>query len=191
MSTRSRTILFAIGFLIAFTLTSGPADAEAGSSVYMVGDSITALGVDDLAEPSWTVNGKPGRLVSTLPFFLRGHAEQTVVIALGTNAAPGWTEASYRKAIALLPASTRVVLVTTYRDPAYNRSPDYKHDPAHSLAYTQAMIRIAQTRPHTCVVPWRYWARHHNGMLTEGTHPNAAGQKVWASMVKKAVEACR
>ena len=149
----------------------------------------------------WQVDAHGGRPVTSLGWVLgerlqRGPAPRVAVVALGSNARPGWDAVSgYRAMIAQLPATTTVVFVSVYRNPAYYTSrvarkrPDW--NPRYSLAYTRAMHQVAAARPHTCVAPWRPWAKAHRKNLTGGVHPHRQGRRAWARIVARTVASCR
>jgi lysophospholipase L1-like esterase len=146
------------------------------------------------------VDAHDGRPVTSLGPVLaerlqRGPAPRVVVAALGANARPGWDAvAGYREMIAQLPPTTTVVFVSVYRDPRYytrrvaRHRPDW--NPKYSVAYTRAMDQVASERPHTCVAPWRPWARAHHGNLTGGVHPHGYGRRAWARIIARAVASC-
>lgn len=172
------------------------------TSVFVVGDSITRLGTRALRARGlqWQVDAHGGRPVTSLGWVLgdrlqRGPAPRVVVAALGANARPGWDPVTgYRSMIAQLPATTTVVFVSVYRNPAYftarvaRKRPDW--NPRYSYAYTRAMHQVAAGRPHTCVAPWRPWAKAHRGNLTGGVHPHRHGRTAWARIVARTVASC-
>jgi lysophospholipase L1-like esterase len=216
---RAITLLTALAGLLAFVvgLTTGLATADRGpksdgasrsasgtdTSVFVAGDSITKMSTPALRRRGlhWEVDAHGGRPVTSLGWVLgerlqRGPAPRVVVAALGSNARPGWDAvAGYRAMIAQLPATTTVVFVSVYRNPAYytrrvaRHRPDW--NPRYSVAYTRAMHQIATERPHTCVAPWRSWARAHRHNLTGGVHPHHFGRKAWARIVARTVASCR
>lgn len=195
----------------AVSATGRRAQAPAGhgttsgsdTSVFVAGDSITRMGTRALRARGlqWQVDAHGGRPVTSLGWVLgerlqRGPAPRVAVVALGSNARPGWDAVSgYRAMIAQLPATTTVVFVSVYRNPAYYTSrvarkrPDW--NPRYSLAYTRAMHQVAAARPHTCVAPWRPWAKAHRKNLTGGVHPHRQGRRAWARIVARTVASCR
>lgn len=195
--------LAAVASVLTSATTGAAASLQARRPIndrfFMVGDSITHLGADNLRRLGvrWRIIGVSGRLVSRLPDLLQsrlaaGPAPRVVVVALGANADPGWHEANYRAAVAMLPASTRVVFVSVYRNPAIYRSgvTPFRRNPNSPYEYSKAMLDIAGQRPHTCVVPWRAWASAHRNSLAHGVHPRGHGQEVWARMVRNTVRGC-
>jgi lysophospholipase L1-like esterase len=173
------------------------------TSVFVVGDSITRMSTPALRARGlgWEVDAHGGRPVTSLGWVLgerlqRGPAPRVVVVALGSNARRHWNAAAgYRAMIAQLPQSTTVVFVSLYRDPRYfsrhiaRKRPDW--NPRYSAAYTRVMYQIAAERPHTCVAPWRPWARAHRRNLTAGVHPHRHGRRAWARIVAETVASCR
>lgn len=188
-----------------------PAEAFAGwratsgsdTSVFVAGDSITRMSTPALRARGlrWEVDAHSGRPVTSLGWVLgerlqRGPAPRVVVAALGSNARPGWDAvAGYRSMIADLPPATTVVFVSLYRDPRYFKGRVARHrpdwNPRYAVAYTRAMHQIAAERPHTCVAPWRQWARAHRRNLTSGVHPHRQGRRAWARIVARTVASCR
>ncbi|MDP3891001.1 GDSL-type esterase/lipase family protein [Nocardioides sp.] len=168
------------------------------AEVLVVGDSITAQGADTLQRlhRDWDIDGVSGRRVSALPELLRerlarGAPPRVVVMALGTNSVPGWTAQDYRSALATLPPATRVVLVTTWRDPLLWP----EEGPTHLRAAVQAdysrwLRTIAWERPHTCLVDWRTTASGRPQLLSDGVHLTRTGRQVWAQAISRAVADC-
>lgn len=168
-------------------------------NAYVIGDSITWRGAETLAglRPGWYVEGVPGRKADCLSRQVSGilavdTAPRLVVIALGTNASAENGVALrdyytvYREAVALLPASTRVALVTPYRDPIYNTIAGSDAGRAyHQWHYAKAMTILAVDRPSTCIVPWRVTAARHPEYMNDGIHPNVKGIPVWARLLAR------
>lgn len=162
----------------------------------MVGDSLTQWGSPELAQirPGWSINGVAGRRVKELPRLIRSilavdPRPRLVVVALGSNPSAGWTRADYARAVALLPASTRVVYVTTYIAPwALNKAPSSK---ALTRKYAVWMAELASQRPHTCAVPWNVVARNHQGWLLDGLHETPLGYVMRAQLIVRTSESCR
>lgn len=147
--------------------------SPAGS--YVLGDSITVGATSDLQQrrPRWTINGVHGRPVSTLPMLLANlravdQRPYRVVVELGSNQSPKWSKADYASALATLPASTRVLLVTPYKSPSGHWA---RKGVQATARYARWMEQIARQRPHTCVVPWRADAAAHPEWLRDGLHP--------------------
>lgn len=183
------------------------------ASTWMVGDSVTYLGMDDIegrVDRPWRIIGIPGSLVSDMPGFIQdrlnmGPAPKRMVIALGTNAFRGWDISDFRQSLALLPASTVVVLIEPYRDPRFFEpgSTPAARDPALISRYVQMMRTLAAERPRTCVAPWRTWAQRHASTAfygpdapdsvgpTPGVHPLPWAQKAWARIVVQTVNGCQ
>lgn len=182
--------------------TSGSRISGSDTSVFVVGDSVTRMSTPALRARGlgWEVDAHGGRPVTSLGWVLgerlqRGPAPRVVVVALGSNARQGWDPvAGYGSMIAQLPPATTVVFVSVYRDPRYftrrvaRHRPDW--NPRYAATYTRAMERIAAARPHTCVAPWRSWARAHRRNLTAGVHPHRHGRRAWARIVAGTVASC-
>lgn len=168
--------------------------------VFVVGDSMTWRSYYVLRSSGvpWEVSAFPGREVAMLPELLRDRLANpsplsTVVVELGTNASAGWTEGSLRAAVALLPASTRVVLVTPYRGLRYVAANGYGYKDLrkNSAAYATWYRRLAAARPRACVAEWRPVAAAHHELMVDGIHPTFRGKKVLVSLVERAVARCR
>ena len=168
----------------------------------------------------WEVSSVSGRDVSTLPYYLRDrvaaqgaykihrskkwrrhhpHARlwrhrypvRRAVIALGSNATPGWTYGDLRASVNLLPASTVVVLVTPFRDPAqWPNAKPYRQRASVVGVYANWAARIAELRPRTCIADWRGFAQRYPSATHDGVHPTTAGAKGWAKIVAGAVAHC-
>lgn len=193
-----KRIVAATALLVGATLLSSPAHAAEpvanpyAPKTFVIGDSITALGYEELRarQPGWFIFGIGGMNVEKSPemvaHFLKWQPKpDMVVLALGTNASTTWTKDKLRATLALLPATTRVALVTTYRDPVkFHRDYWYEGSRAYFQGtYTTWMQEMVAERPHTCVVPWRGWIYRNQARLTDGVHPDQAGQTAWASLV--------
>ncbi|GAB7003625.1 hypothetical protein JCM18899A_10960 [Nocardioides sp. AN3] len=167
--------------------------SPAGS--YVIGDSITAGAASELARrrPDWTINALHGRPVSTLPQLIENvravdRHPSRVVIELGSNQTPRWSKADYVSAIARLPASTRVLLVTPYKSPNARWSTTGVQA---TLRYARWMQQISRQRPHTCAVPWRAVAAAHPQWLRDGLHPTDDGYPRWVELLLKTDSGCR
>jgi endonuclease YncB( thermonuclease family) len=160
-------------------------------NVLMVGDSITYRGRGTLlGKHRWEVSAVPGRNVETLPCYLadrlRSHAPlDVVIVALGTNATTWWTYEDYRDALTLLPRRTRVVFVTTYRDPVTysDTAMPYRGRASVQETYSRWMRTIASWRPGTCVADWRGYVQAHPTAAPDGVHPAGASITAWAGLV--------
>lgn len=177
---------------------TGPAAnriAWSAAGSYVLGDSIAELGTDELLRrrPRWTINALGGRRVTALPALIRNlrAADQRpyrVVIELGSNQSAGWRKSDYRSAIAQLPRSTRVLLVTPYKAPGGHWA---RRGVTATERYAQWMQQLARQRPHTCVVPWRARASAHPEWLRDGLHPNEDSLGTWADLIMATDSACR
>ena len=169
--------------------------AWSSAGTYVLGDSITAEGsaVLQARRPRWTINGVHGRLVSTLPLMIANvravdQRPFRVVIELGSNQTARWSKADYAAAIAALPTSTRVLLVTPYKEPGGHWAPK---GVLATARYAHWMQQVARERPHTCVVPWRGRAGAHPEWLRDGLHPTDDGYVQWADLILQTDSTCR
>jgi len=120
-----------------------------------------------------------GRKVATLP--------ERLVLALGQNESEGWTRNDYRAAVNSVPDSTAVLMVDTYRDPAF-----FGEERAATQArYSRWMARLAMTQPNVEVVAWRGAVLDGTVVLPDGSHPDEAGAQYRGRMTRKAVRAAR
>jgi hypothetical protein len=168
------------------------------SHTFMIGDSITHRGTDDLTalRPNWQIDGKTGRDVDCLVQFIQerlkdGYISRTV-IALGTNAMEGWKQAQYQEVVDAIPASSTIIFVNTYRDPdLWPATNPFRTRASVQYFYSVYMANIAAgDRPGVCVANWRSWAANHPEHLTDGTHPDSVGEAQWASIVDQAGDDC-
>lgn len=171
------------------------------SGTFMIGDSITRIGlVHGLRAQGlgtgWEVSAVSGRDVSTLPYYVRDRLRsqsrlRRLVIALGTNATAGWTYQDLLAVVRLVPSPTKVILVTTYRDPGvWGASNSYRTQAAVQAVYSRWEKRLARTTAHTCVADWRSYAKNHRSALHDGVHPTTAAARQWAKIVARAVRTC-
>jgi hypothetical protein len=173
---------------------TAPVQAHHGQRVTLViGDSITYRSSPQLRElrPNFVIQGVPGSnansLTSRLKAYLDHHrAPDRLVVALGSNGFHT-TEATYQRAVDLLPRSTVVGLVTAWRNPAIwgrARSMIVWHN-------TQYMFDVARTRPHTCTIGWRRTVVANPRLLVDGLHPTVPrGERVWAHTVVRGIRGC-
>jgi hypothetical protein len=176
---------------------TGPSENRvtwSAAGTYVLGDSISAYGSDELAarRPRWEINAVHGRLVTTLPALVANvravdKRPFRVIIELGSNQARSWTKADYLDAIAQLPSSTRVLLVTPYKAPGHRWT---KRAVKTVTRYASWMQQIARSRPHTCVVPWRARAKAHPDWLRDGLHPLQAHYADWADLIVTTDSTC-
>lgn len=201
MGRRSKVVLTVAGLLAAVVcaLSVRPIGASGsvpvGSYTLVIGDSLSNLGREELAKyrPTWRVDGVNGRKVTALPGRIDaavanhgGKAPGTLVVALGTNEAAEWTGSDYRVVRSKLPG-TRIVFVTPYRDAAV-----YGADRARVVAgYAYYMLRLANSDPRACVVPWAEAVGASPWLLRDGVHATAAHEDRWAREVVAGVDACR
>ncbi|MDO9497505.1 MAG: hypothetical protein Q7J48_17520 [Nocardioides sp.] len=175
------------------TTDPAPFAEGVGTGTLLVGDSLSWRGSNELAglRPRWRLDAVPGRPVTQLParvhrYLAARGAPETLVVALGTNPRTSWRKRDYVAAVALLPAETRVLFVTPYRDPAHSSA----RAVARLGAYDRWMREITATRPGTCLADWRALAATHPELLVDGTHQSPDGEAVWAELVSTSWEAC-
>ena len=198
----------AVAMLIVGLPDSG--QAATNPNVYLIGDSISYRGTDNLRSLGvhWQINAFPGRTLTPLSDLIaarlaQGPAPRTLIVELGTNvdATNPYTEGDFRSALAQLPHTTRVVLVTPYRDPAkYDPSVWSPSTPATAAEFASMMAHIAATRKNTCIAPWARFASRHRYLLADGIHPKGPykphwgsrgpGQQAWAKFLRRAVGRC-
>ena len=160
------------------------------NDTYVVGDSLTYFGGPHLQalRPKWNIDGQRGRYVNRLNPLLDAYIAtygqpRQVVIALGTNEVDGWTKAGYEEAVSKLLSTTRIVFVTTYRDPNV-----FGVDRANTQGlYSSWMTEIQNARPNTAIAPWRQRVINNPGLLEDGVHATPHGQTVWADLVDAAM----
>lgn len=175
-------------------VTSGYRFLRSPVHAYVAGDSLTQWGSPELAamKPSWSINGVAGRRVEDLPRLIRGILAvdahpRLVVVALGSNPSAGWTRGDYARAVARLPASTRVEYVTTYIAPWSHKAPSSK---VVTRRYAAWMDQLAQARPHTCAAPWAVVASRHQSWLIDGLHETTLGYFMRAQLIVRTADAC-
>jgi len=185
-------------------LTAPRAGAQIGPSVnwiqpsashsYVLGDSLSEQDTPLLREhqPEWSINALGGRPVTKLtPLIINlltvDPAPALVVVELGSNNRPRWTKQKYLDALARLPRSTKVLLVTPYKQPGTGWGPKGVRA---TEQYARWMEQISNRRPRTCVVAWRDAARRHPEWLRDGLHPTPAGYEVLTRMILQRVDEC-
>jgi lysophospholipase L1-like esterase len=159
----------------------------------VIGDSLTWHGKPHLAaiKPAWGIDGVRGRqanmLIPRIQAFYDtwGSMPKHLVIALGTNE-EGATREMYQEACDMLPAANTVLFVTCYRDPAVFGQA--RADKMEEISGWMAAIK--NSRPNTCLVPWRNKVLNNPELLEDGVHCTPAGEKVWAKMVADNMDAC-
>lgn len=199
-----RRVAVVLALVVAACLTTGaPAYAaqegprrdhvtRSADGVYVIGDSLTYRGRSQLLDlqPGWSVNGVNGRPVSAMPRLVRNilrtdRDPAAVVVALGSNPSRGWSAASLRRTVALLPAETYVVLVTTYKSSRWPR-----HGVRMTTRYNRWMAQLAAVRPQTCTAPWSEAAAAHREWLVDGLHATARGYVERAQLISDTLFDC-
>jgi GDSL-like lipase/acylhydrolase family protein len=197
--TRVAAFLFAAVLIAAMSQMSPAVAGARHGDLWVVGDSVTYVSARTLRprlEKTVTgqvaIDGVGGRPVADLDDLVgqelaRPGTPSVMVLALGTNPSPGWGLGDYQRVVESIPDDTVVVLVTVYRTPRTAGS-----SIAHILAkYSHWMRELGQGRPNVCIADWRAAAqRHPEALLVDGVHPTAKGQRVWSSIIRRAVERC-
>lgn len=173
-------------------LRPGERKHKASDPVFVIGDSVTHRAADEITRlhRTWAVDGRPGTVLSSFKTRFRAYLgthrmPRTVVLALGTNG-DRTTRQDYLAALRLIPARTRLVLVTPYRDQAiYGRR---KATLMHNIAGW--MRQIAAGRPHTCLAPWQATVERRPSLLVDGVHQTRSAEMTWAKVVSRATTAC-
>jgi hypothetical protein len=182
-------VVAALGAIISLAARTDACAAMPQTLV--IGDSLTWRGADKLAalHPDWTIDGVRGRSIWSLQPVLRDHiaAEgmpSTLVIALGTNDGDGtWTRADFYRVLTYVAPSTRVVFVTTYRDPVIYGAAETQR----TGRVSSWMRAIAVDRPATSVAYWRGEVIADPSLLIDGVHEtDPVGEDVWAGTVSAA-----
>ncbi len=171
----------------------GPVPASQQGGFYMVGDSVSWRADDELADRQgkWILDLRPGRRLDELPgrlaWFRANHADPSqVIIQLGTNRRQGFNEADFRATMASLPASTPVLFLLPYRKfTGANMGPVKA-----TKKYGRWMVRLAETRPMTCLSDWPTYAANHLSNLVDGEHPDARHEDWYARYVVRAWGDC-
>ena len=167
----------------------------------VIGDSITYGGyVSALRSkrPGWEVSARPGRNVSTLPYYVKDRMvngrkpPKVLVIALSTNASVGWTYNNLKSVVNMVPKRTKVVFVNTYRDPAkFHNGVNYRERASVQAMYSRWMDIISNTRARTCVADWRAAVTARPWLVHDGVHPVPGyGYSVWYQVLTKAISNC-
>jgi hypothetical protein len=169
------------------------AAADPAPVVWLCGDSVSIHGAPALSRlrPTTEYDVVSGRHVDQLPVCITnrlaepGPVPDVMVLALGTNPRRKWGEAEFRKSVALIPKSIKVVFVTPYRDPDY---PDPRKRAPILLAYGKQMRKIAVSSGQVFLASWYGAVRKDPQRWTyDGCHQTPAGERLWASTVNEAV----
>lgn len=174
------------------------------SSLAMVGDSITlaseeqlrsALGSKGITDV--TIDAEQGRRIEvgngkkeplsgrkTLARMLQAGVSPSVwVLALGTNDVSGYPREGYVELIdtmlAMLPATTPLVWVDTYRPRALDAT----------LVFNEVLRDRVGARPHAVVASWFAVASNpaNHVLRSDDVHPNDAGRVAFATVVAEAL----
>lgn len=167
--------------------------------IFMVGDSITQRSMPALRRQGirWEISAVPGRDVGNLPYYVHDRRRaapflNTLVIALGTNGTLGWTYDDLLAVVRSVAVNTKVVLMTTWRDPRRNpETSSYRNRASTQTTYSSWMRRIATVRPRTCLADWRSYVSAHPSAAPDGVHPYYGSRRAWAAIIMRAVSRCR
>jgi hypothetical protein len=188
------TALAAVALVLAAATSTVPHATAARTTsvpVLVIGDSITYYAAPALHErrPRWIVDADRAREVGTLPWrisvdLVRYGVPRHVVIALGTNESAGWRRADYSAALSMLPRSSEVFFVTTYRDPAVFGQ--WRADIQER--YSSWMRAIARDRADVRLINWRRDVLADPSLLVDGVHAShPAGIQRWVDLVEATV----
>lgn len=194
-----RAVLLVVAALAICMAATPPSDAARTDGI-MVGDSITFMGKPLLQElrPDWKINGDPGRPVTAAPDVIRHMlakygTPKRLIIALGQNNARAWrwTKADYRDLVRMVPETTHVFFVTTWKDA--NLKGEAKA--AVQGKYSSWMRNIAASQPNVDVIEWRNACRDtvdpttgNSTLLEDGSHPtDPDGRTTWANLISQTV----
>jgi hypothetical protein len=165
------------------TCVEDPSVPLASGGVLLIGDSLSWRGSDELArvQPGITVDAEPARpateLAARLAAYRAGHEEPAgLVIELGTVPAPGFTRADLARAVASVPATTKVMLVL----PHFEVRTDPVVVSPQSTKVGGWMRALAGSRQRTCVADWPAYVARHRGILADGVHTKHAAEGQWA-----------
>jgi hypothetical protein len=194
--------------ILAVIALTTPAHAAKSTDTIMVGDSITYMGKPHLLElqPSWNINGVPGRRVVAAPGVIRDMLDKygtpkRLIVALGQNDTAGWTKGDYRALVRLVPKSTRVFFVTPFRGPWPGpevtgfTEEKWNEKAARQTRYATWMRNIAAAQPNVDAIEWRKAcqaavdpATGNSTLLADQSHPtDPDGRKTWASLINTMV----
>ena len=194
---RSTIAVAAVALGLSAVATVAPAtpaharSAPKGIPVLLIGDSLTHYAAPTLLErrPKWKVDAIGGRKVETLPRRIRDDlatygVPRHLVIALGTNESPGWTRADYAAAVDMVPRSTEVFFITTYRDPAV-----FGQDRADiQETYSSWMRSISKYRDNVSFINWRGHVKRNPALLRDGVHAtDPEGIRYWVDLVEASI----
>lgn len=164
-----------------------PSGSVSGQGVVAFGDSIFAegLGKDDLeAElPGIFVDAEVSRSLLNGGFkdlqklVNSGQVGNTVIMEMGTN---GFSEDSAKKAIELLGSNRQIYWANIYNPRNSN-----------TRNWNEALQRLAGQYDNVHIIDWHGLAKQHPEWFEEdkdtGVHPNEAGQRAYAQLVKQAI----
>lgn len=194
------TVLGAVKAFGKYDEWSADPAQPSGARVYVTGDSIAywAAPIIEERRPGWYIEGVPGRQVQTLStqveqILAADPRPRAIIVELGTNTAEFEDyEALYREALAPVPAGTKVVLVTPYKDPdKFGRDTTWPsaRKSYHQYYAARAMNRLARAEG-VCVARWRYMAHRNPELLHDGIHPNMRGRRALTSLLIDTVRSC-
>lgn len=161
--------------------------------VHIIGDSITVQSAPLYVaqyHPSADIDAANGRTVSALASCIQarldaGPSPNLWILALGTNEGPSpmtYTRTQFVAAYDLIPQTSRVILVTPWRNPALFG--ERRH--ANMWTIVNWMRDLDAYRPNSSIAPWA-WTNELDpsaGYIgPDGVHPTPAGAQKWADLV--------
>jgi lysophospholipase L1-like esterase len=191
--------------LLILVLIVDAATSRSGDTVVVLGDSITALGTNQLnsslgSDYHLTINGHFGARVSDqendAAFLAALHAKQ-VIINLGTNdvlngVPTGQTTLELQQMVQKFQGADCIHLVTVnvnIRKGAQTMKPQAE-------ALNTEINKLASANSNVNVIDWNSIdaptvdATHPNGLTIDGVHPTADGQKQLVDAYSTALDRC-
>ena len=188
------TILLAAGMMGIMTTDTAEAATPSKYGI-IIGDSISVQsGPVFKAEyhPSFDLDAQNGRDLGTITAHVEARlaaapAPRVMVLALASNDTAAFTRQQYVDTFDLIPSSTRVVMVTPYRDPAV--FPEQQDRLAEISGWMKDLDRY---RPNGVISSWRWTMLNESGAVAryisaDGVHPTAEGREKWAALLNKAI----
>lgn len=175
-------------------LSASPAQALSGNGI-IIGDSISVMSSPYFLRtyhPSFDVDAENGRRLNTLPEHINarlaaGPAPKVMVLALASNDSPEFTRQQYVDAFDSIPSTTKVVMVTPYRDPAI-----FPEQQTRLAEINGWMKDLDKYRPNGVISSWRWTMLNEPDAVAkyisdDGVHPTAAGRRKWGELLDKAI----
>ncbi len=193
---RRMSVAIVVALFASLSMGTGAEAATWSRTIYVIGDSITNQAGPVFRQayhPSTQLNAAGGRNVSTLGALVdqrlaAAPAPRHMVLALGTNHS-GWDPVVFDAILDRIPQKTKVVLVSTYRDPKV-----FGVERADLMAeMTAHMLSTAARRPGVCVANWRaavLKSARLSSVIYDGVHPTTTGRKLWARTLEYRLHHC-